>query len=298
MRVAIIGAGGFIGQALARRCAQAGHEVHAFARREVPLAADVVQHRLDVLVERVVLPANTEAVFYLAQSPAYREFPRRADDLFGVNSWGPLKAATAALDVGARCFCFASTGNVYKPAFAPLDEEHPVRRDNAYALSKVVAEESLALFRPALNVVSARIFGAFGPGQAGMLPPRIADRVRQRQPITLDPIAASPGDDGGLRVSFCFVEDLAAMLERLSVLGVSGQTLPPVVNLAGPEPISLRRLAVEIGNVVGDSPIFERGTRPREFDLVADTARMIDLLAPRFTPLGEAMARTFAPRSA
>ena len=115
--------------------------------------------------------AGTDAVYYLAQFPHYRSFPRGAGDLYSVNVAGALRAAEAARDAGARFFCYASTGSVYRPAFGPLREDHPVRRDLPYALSKVAAEEALALFGGPMRCLCTRLFGVFGPGQRDRLVP-------------------------------------------------------------------------------------------------------------------------------
>ena len=120
------------------------------------------------------LPQGIEAVFYLAQSPRYRDFPQAADDLFGVNTYGAVKAAEAALAAGAGLLCYASTGNVYQPSLAPLAESCPLDRENPYALSKLAAEEVLRLFRPHLPVISRAIVRPVWPGAAEDAPRDVA----------------------------------------------------------------------------------------------------------------------------
>ncbi len=94
-----------------------------------------------------------------------------------VNVHSAVAIAEHARRAGAKRFVYASTGNVYAAGFAPFSEAAPVRRDDWYALSKVHAEEALALFRPQLDVVIARLFGVYGPGQKGRLVPNLLASV-------------------------------------------------------------------------------------------------------------------------
>jgi nucleoside-diphosphate-sugar epimerase len=214
------------------------------------------------------------------------------DHLFGVNTFGLIKAAKASYEKNVKFFCHASTGNVYAPSFQPLKEDHPIRRDNPYVLSKVMAEEILDLLDGAANFLSVRLFGLFGPGQRGMLPSRIEESVRSQKKIYLEQSPNDPKEDGGLRVSFMFVKDTADCLVRLAQLGVEGATLPARLNVAGKEEITIRRFAETVGKILGKKPIFERTDQPRKFDLIADVSRLLELVEPTFTPFEEAITRT------
>ena len=77
MRAAIIGAGGFLGRALCRQLHEQGWEVLGYdvVAPERPLPG-VRFATLDILREEVPLPQGIEAVYYLAQSPRYRDFPK------------------------------------------------------------------------------------------------------------------------------------------------------------------------------------------------------------------------------
>lgn len=291
MNVAIIGAG-FIGTALAQQLAQAGHGVVLLTPRPCS-ARDIPASRCDVLQEKIVLPANLDAVFYLAQSPYYREFPEQAGHLFGVNTLGAIKAAEAALQAGCRFFFYASTGNVYAPSFSPLSEQTPASAREAYALSKYMAEEALALFAAKMPVCVGRIFGAFGPGQEKMLPALLRNRLLRCETIHLAPHPVA-GPDGGLHISFLYTPDLARILIRLAEKALQGESLPFLCNLAGPEPVSLERFSRQLGKALGVAPRFAYSATPRSFDLVADITRITQACTPSFTPLEEALARVAA----
>jgi nucleoside-diphosphate-sugar epimerase len=286
MKAAVIGAG-FVGVELAKYLIQAGHEailLNPVTRPDTGMPF----FECDVLQGEITFPQNLDAVFYLAQSPHYREFPKHAGHLFGVNTLGAIKAAEAALHAGCRFFFYASTGSVYAPSFSPLSEQSPTQAADAYTLSKYMTEEALALFPRAMRICTGRIFGVFGPGQKKMLPALIRDRLILQTPIQL---ALHPvhGPDGGLRISFIYNHDLAAILAGLAENALRGEDVPLRLNLAGPEAFSLEHFAAAMGKALKTEPVFENSSAPRGFDLVADITLLNATLAPAFTPLDEAL---------
>lgn len=291
MRCVVIGAAGFIGRALAKRLARGGAEVLGLDTATTP-SGDLgfVLRHCDVARETPEIPAGTGAVYYLAQWPR-RSFPEGAGDLYAVNVAGALRAAEGARAAGARLFCYASTGSVYRPSFAPLREDDPVRRDAPYPHSKVAAEEALALVPGPMRCVCTRLFGVFGPGQRDRLVPAIIGRLRRNEPVLLEP----PGTDG-LRISLTYVEDVAACLAGLAAL--APQDVPRLLNVAAPEAVGVRELAEAAAGILGVEARFETARRAREGDLVADVTRLVSLLRPAFTPWREGLTATLGSAAA
>lgn len=279
--IAIVGASSFIGRNFARLATEKGHDVCCLSR--MPVEGEGQWRHCDVVAGPLALPEETEAVVYLAQSAHYREFPEKADDLFGVNVLGAVRTAQAALHTHCRFFCYASTGNVYAPSFAPLSEDHPVSRVNPYGLSKVMAEEALQCFSPRLTVLNARIFGVYGPGQTAMLPYTLLRRIMLNEPISL--FLTGEQDNNGLRVSFIYNDDLARCLLAIVEKALCGDVLPPHINVAGPVPVSIRQMAETMAFLLGREARFEVQTSPRTFDLVADISMLEQFVVPCFTPL-------------
>ena len=292
MKAAIIGAAGFLGRVLSRQLHQQGCEVFGYDVA-VPDGSpqDLRVQPLDILRDEVAFPPGVRAVYYLAQSPRYREFPQAADHLFGVNVLGAIKAARAAVAAGAEIFCYASSGNVYAPSLRPLAESRPVRRDDPYALSKVAAEEALRLFSAHVPVVAVRLFGLFGPGQQTMLPVTLLRKIKAGEPIVLEGVEGEGSEPEGLTISFSFVEDVARCLQQIAETATS--PLPAVLNVAAAEPVSIRRFAATLGDILGITPTFERAKTPRKFNLIADVGLLQALLRPVFLPFPEAMQLTY-----
>ena len=96
-------------------------------------------------------------------------------------------------------------------------------------------------------------------------------------------------------VSFSYVEDTARCLEQLARLALAGTPLPPELNVAGPEPVSLRRFATAIGEILGIAVRFETAPRARTLNLIADLTLLESLVRPKFTPFAEAMVQSYGP---
>ncbi len=274
MKIAVYGSGGFVGTRLCARLREAGHEIFGSDPRQ---GAE----------EMADPPAGLDSVVFLAQSHNYRNVPAMAWHVFQTNEVLALRVATKAAEGGAKRFVYASTGSVYAPSFAPLSEDGPLRRDDYYALSKVHAEEALALLRDRIEVVLVRPFGIYGPGQQGMLVANLLASIREGKPITLEPNPRDPADGRGRRMSLCYVDDSAAIFARLAECGG-----PPIVNLAGEEAVSIAELSTKLGELAGKSPQFVAGSRARTGDLIADLTLLRKSVSPRFTPLAAGLERT------
>lgn len=294
MKCAIIGVAGFLGRFLTKRLLAQGSEVVGYDVCNPGFCNDnLVYNQLDIFRGGFCLPENLDAVFYFAQSDSYKNFPESANELFAVNTFGAIKAARAASQAGAGCFCYASTGNVYALSFSSHNEDDPVRRDNAYGLSKLMAEEAVELFAGKMKVISVRIFGLYGEGQRKMLPYELSEKIKQGRAIYLEPSVKNVSDADGLKTSYLYVNDAVDCLVGLVNLSREGGNLPRVLNLAGPEPVSIREFSEEIGKVVGVKPCFEVATSARSGDLVADISLLKSLLRPSFTPFKDAVQRSF-----
>lgn len=262
MKVLLTGAGGFIGQALTAELAAKGHQVCAVAlpaerdtlARRIP-AAQWISWDLGSAPAPAELPARIDAVAHLAQSPHYREFPEKATEVFRVNCDATLCLLDYARRAGAGRFLLASSGSIYRRSGEPLTESSPVEPGDFYSVSKLVAEQISACYRGSFGVSVARLFCVYGPGQRGRMIPGLIERVRSGRPVTLR-------GENGMSINPLYLSDAVETLAAL--LGLSGSH---VLNVAGEEACSIRRMAQLIGEALGRPPVFESGG-PEEGDLV------------------------------
>lgn len=281
-QVVVFGAGGYIGRHITEHLRRIGVNVvcHSSA------SGSTFDMKTGLLADSVNIPPGTKGVIYLSQSSYYRQMPEKAGHLWGVNVVSAIKAAESARRAGVQRFIYASTGNVYSPSFLPLNEESSVRRDDWYALSKLHAEEALALFRNDMSVTAARLFGVYGPNQTDKLVPNLAAAIRSGTPIKLAPNLNNDLDTGGLKLSLCYIDDVVEIFSRLF-----SQEGSDVLNIAGSEALSIRDIALAIGDQLGVAPQFEIANQPKAFDLVADVTKLVGMFNPEFTPFAEGIRR-------
>ncbi|HEX6968669.1 MAG TPA: NAD(P)-dependent oxidoreductase [Micromonosporaceae bacterium] len=192
VRIAVTGASGFCGAAVARAAARAGAEVVCLGRRPGPVG----RHRpWDAAFERPDL-SGVDLVVHLAAAvgdPGPGDGVERA--YRAVNVDGTARLLDAA---GDRPVVWVSSASVYDPRArsTPIREDDPIGGQlTAYGRSKA-AGERLAL---AAGAVVLRPRAVYGPGDPHLLP-RLVRAVRGRRLLL-------PGPD--VRLSLTAVENLA-----------------------------------------------------------------------------------------
>ena len=73
---------------------------------------------------------------------------------------------------------------------------------------------------------------------------------------------------------------------------LSGNIRDSVINLGGPNGLSIREIGMGIGQVLGIDPVFELTEATRPFDLIADVTRLRSLIDISFTSLPKALQET------
>ena len=267
MRVLLTGATGFIGSKLRQELVEAGHEVLAVTRSVPPVESPALACRwLRLDLEHSAVPPRSlgvEAVVYLAQSRHYRDFPARAQEIFAVNATALLAWLSWARAEGVGDFVYTSSANVYRPSLLPLAESAPVAPGSFYARSKLVGEQLLESFSPFLACTTFRLFTVYGEGQSDMLIATLINRIRSGEAVQLQ-------GPGGLRLSPLHVSDATSFLRR--ALTRDRPRTKQVFNLCGPDGLTLRQIAEQIGEVVGRAPVFEHQDGPAPSGWIGDSA--------------------------
>ena len=284
-RCVVTGATGLVGSHLLPLLGE--WEIHATRHRDNGGGHGARWHDVDLAAPDLSsLPGEIDALVYLAQSAHFREFPAKASDIFAVNVAAVQRSLDYALAAGCRTFVLASTGGVYQAGDAPAVDTVPVAPRAGmgyYSATRLCAEMLAEQYAAQMSVVVLRFFFVYGPGQAAhMLVPRLVESVRSGTPITL-------AGSNGIRINPTYVDDAAAAVAR--AMQLQGRY---TINVAGPETVSLRELAMSIGNAVGRTPIFtvDPASTPRH--LVGDTTRMRELLHAPSIGVDEGIRRLVA----
>ena len=282
MQAAVLGANGYVGKHLCKKLTEQGVGVLRLSSGEecgISLETGLFSNSL-------VFPETIDTVYYLAQSPRYHQTPEQSAHLISVNCVAAVQAAEAARRAGVKRFIYASTGNVYEPSFSPLSESAPIRQDNWYSLSKVMAENALNLYRSFLDITIVRIFGVYGPEQNNKIVPNMASKIELGQDIFLHKNLQDPGDKDGHVISLIYIDDLVCALSLLpNIQGCE------YINLAGIEEVSIRKLAMELAKCMGMRANLKPHDSPRSYNLISNTAMQIQLLDRPLVPLSEGIAR-------
>lgn len=175
MRVFITGATGFVGSHIARKLAEAGHDLRVLYRSEKKLeilegiAYEGIAGDLDDLASLKRACDGCEIVFHAAAKADYWKDDDKAA-LWRINVEGTRNVLSAAQAAGVRRVVFTSSAAAVgiRPGEALSDENDPFNlppQRYLYAYSKVKAEEIAAEFvASGLDVVILNPTVVIGPG--------------------------------------------------------------------------------------------------------------------------------------
>lgn len=161
-RIFVTGGSGRLGRSVVAGLAQAGHEVVSVDRDAIPadqLPAGVVQETGDLLAPgealRLLKETRPDAVIHLAAIAVPFSAPEEV--IFATNTRLAYAVISAATEMGVGKIVTASSPTAlgygcpagWLPASFPLDERTTPKPWNAYALSKLIAEQTVEMFAAA-----------------------------------------------------------------------------------------------------------------------------------------------------
>jgi dTDP-glucose 4,6-dehydratase len=180
-KVAVTGAGGFIGSHLAERLVELGADVRAMVHYNAlaswgwldqsPLTRDMEVFPGDIRDRDRVshFVEGREIVFHLAALIGIPYSYQSPDAYVQTNVAGTVNVLQAARQHGTARVVHTSTSEVYGTALrVPIDETHPLQGQSPYSASKIGADQMAEAFRRsfAVPVATVRPFNTFGPRQS------------------------------------------------------------------------------------------------------------------------------------
>ncbi len=225
MKIAVTGAGGFIGSALTQVLTGEGHEVLPLSRNEL---SDPDFSGVETVVHCAALAHRTGA-----------ERPD-ADTFNAVNHRLAVELAAKAKAAGVRRFVFVSTIYTIAGNPSPLTPDMPLKPRDDYGRAKAKAEADLREIN-GIEVVIARPVLVYGPGA----------RANLKALIKLcDSGLPLPFGLADNRRSFVSLENVAHALTFLSVAPAE-KVAGRVFHLAEPQPRSTKELVTKLRAALG-----------------------------------------------
>jgi UDP-glucose 4-epimerase len=274
-RVVVVGAGGFVGGAIARQLARDGVPVHGLTRKKVDLLADGAAARL-----AAELHADDSVAFVSALAPA-RTAALLLQNLRMAEAVGQAVAAQPVAHV-----VYISSDAVYADDANPVTERSCCQPSTLHGMMHAARELMLKteVKAPLAVLRSSLLYGARDPHN-GYGPNRFRRLAEKGEAITLF-------GEGEEQRDHILIDDVA----RLAAL-VFAHRSRGVLNVATGTSTSFREVAQKIVSLAGGRSEI-RGT-PRQNPITHRHFDITDCLKAfpqfRYTPLNEGLARAMQP---
>lgn len=270
-RILVTGSVGRVGRAVVAALAAQGRAVRGFDLRSGGMADEVVGSLDDAATVAAAMTGVTH-VLHLGAFMSWVAAER--DRMFAANVEGTRRLLDAAADQGVARFVFASSGEVYPendPAFLPVAEDHPLRPNSPYGLTKLLGEElvrfhqrrgmATVILRFSHTQDAAELLDeeSFFSGPRFFLRPRIrqqegfgntavADLLRAADPGQPAHVLARNQDGRPFRMHITDTRDMVAgVLLALDHPAAPGQ----VFNLGADEPVDFAAILPEMARATG-----------------------------------------------
>ena len=269
-KILVTGASGLIGSNLIKNLSSE-YQVYAITHNNKISRADFsLNIDLSKPFDNSELPKGIDTIIHLAQSKHYKEFPKHSEDIFSVNIESTFRLLNYARETNVKNFILASSGGVYGNTHKVISDEPSLKIDNELGLSigsKLCAEVLAEAYKDYMNIIILRFFYVYGKGQKDqMLIPRRIESIENEKKITLQ------GEEG-LIINPIHISDAINAIRNAIKLNSSEK-----INIAGPDNISLKKIALTAAKFIGKKPIFASTEIKENNMLIGDIMKMKNLL--------------------
>lgn len=260
MKVLITGATGFIGSYVARLLVSQGCEVHVLLRensnrwRIEDVLSSLHLWQSDLLefatVNNYLRKINPELCIHLAW---YAEPGKYLNSQKNLNSLqASLNLLSQLAEVGCQRFVGVGTCFEYDLDLGYLSESSLTKPITLYAATKLALSGILQQFAQIteMEIAWIRLFYQYGPmeDERRLIPAIISSLLRD------EAVKITKGEQ--VR-DFLHIEDVAS-----AILAVANSSLSGVVNVGSGQPVTVSKIALELGNILGKPDLIHLGDLP------------------------------------
>jgi UDP-glucose 4-epimerase len=266
MKCLVTGVSGFLGGAVARAAAAAGHDVVGLGRRaepptDVPCAYEQVDFSSPHALAEVVRAARPDCVLHFAGAASVGNSLANplADFEASTLLWYRLLDAVRRSETNPLVVLASSAAVYGSPEILPTPETAPLRPESPYGFHKVMCELAGQEFARCfgLRVAAFRYFSIFGPRQRRLLVWEIFEQLRKG---TNELHLKGTGDE---QRDYLAEDEAAgmtvALAEALSMRKIADFT---AFNVASGKSVTVRAVVEALCKCAGHSPEIAFGSRP------------------------------------
>ena len=260
MKILVTGGSGFIGSHVVDKLVERKYEVRVFDKTK-PQREDVEWFKGDLLSENYVLEAcrDVEAVFHLAAIADVNVALSHFGTCLMINEMGTMNVLRSATAQEVERVILASTTWVYGKTQGKVNEDTPIPfPDHIYTKTKIGQEQLMYAWNQhhGLPYTILRYDIPYGSRmRSNMAISIFVRKAMRKEPITIF-------GDGKQGRCFIYIEDLA----EGNVAALAENARNEIINLAGPEFVTMNQIAKDLQEIFGNLEIKYEPARPHDFE--------------------------------